>query len=216
MIEYRMRNLLRGCVLLGVACSLASCDSIRDAAGLTKQPPDEFAVVTKAPLIIPPDFNLHPPKPGAPPLNQVAPTTAAQQALYSGDPNAIANAVTGDYSQAEKLLLANSGGAVADSSIRRTIAADNTKAEDTNPSLTDSLLFGESKDTSADKPMDAGAEQERIDADRGVDTRPPGKASATIDGAGNNTGGSADSSNASTNNSDSDSDKSSGSSWWPF
>jgi Protein of unknown function (DUF3035) len=204
MIEYRMRNLLRGCVLLGAATSLMACSSIRDAAGLNKQPPDEFAVVTKAPLIIPPDYNLHPPKPGAPPLNQVAPTTAAQQALYSGDPTAIANAVTGDYSQAEKLLLANSGGAVADSSIRRTIAADNTKAEDTNPSLTDKLLFGESVDTSADKPLDASAEQARIDAAKDGDQSPPGKASATIDQP---DGG------KQSNDSESDSG---GSSWWPF
>lgn len=204
MIE--MRNLLRGAVLLGVACSLASCDSIRDAAGLTKEPPDEFAVVTKAPLIIPPDYNLHPPKPGAPPLNQVAPTTAAQEALYSGDPNAIANAVTGNYSQAEKLLLANSGGAVADPSIRRTIASDNTKAEDTNPGFADRLLFGASADVSGDKPVDGAAEQARLAAKNGNapedGDQPPGKASATI-GQGDN------------NNDTEDSD-SSKSSWWPF
>jgi hypothetical protein len=200
MIE--MRNFLRGCVLLGVACSLASCDTIRDAAGLTKQPLDEFAVVTKSPLIIPPDFNLHPPKPGAPPLNQVAPTTAAQEALYSGDPTAIANAVTGDYSQAEKLLLANSGGAIADSSIRRTIAADNTKAEDTNPSLTDKLLFGESADTSGDKPVDAAAEQAKMNGGN-VGDAPPGKSSATIGQPSGN----------STPDNNSDSGKPS---WWPF
>jgi len=204
MIE--MRNLLRGLVLLGMACSLASCDTIRDAAGLTKEPPDEFAVVTKAPLIIPPDYNLHPPKPGAPPLNQVAPTTAAQEALYGGDPNAIANAITGNYSQAEKLLLANSGGAAADPSIRRTIAADNTKAEDTNPSLTDRLLFGESTDTSADQPVNGAAEEARLAAQTGNrrpeddNSRPMGRASATI--------GPSDSSD---NNGDSGK-----SSWWPF
>ena len=200
MIAYRMRNLLRGCVLLGVACALSSCDTIRDAAGLNKTPPDEFAVVTKAPLIIPPDYNLHPPKPGAPPLNQVAPTTAAQEALYSSDPGAIANSISGDYSQAEKLLLANSGGAVASPSIRRTIAADNTSAEDANPSLTDRLLFGESADASADKPVDASAEQARLNADRSGEQAPTHKASATI--------GASDSS--------SNSDSSSHSGWWPF
>jgi hypothetical protein len=203
MIAYRMGNLLRGCVLLGVACALSSCDTIRDAAGLNKSPPDEFAVVTKAPLIIPPDYNLHPPKPGAPPLNQVAPTTAAQEALYSSDPNAIANSITGDYSQAEKLLLANSGGAVASPSIRRTIAADNTKAEDANSSLTDRLLFGDSADTSADKPVDASAEQARLNADRSGEDQPTHKASATIGGS-------------DSGNSNSDSSSSSHSGWWPF
>ena len=61
---------------------LSGCDSLRRDAGLTKQSPDEFAVVTKAPLIIPPDFNLHPPAPGAPPLNQQGPTNFAQAALF--------------------------------------------------------------------------------------------------------------------------------------
>ena len=42
--------------------ALAGCDSIREEAGLSKQSPDEFAVTTKAPLIIPPDFNLRPQK----------------------------------------------------------------------------------------------------------------------------------------------------------
>src|ERR1700761_5703526 len=129
MFEYR-KSLLCGSALLLAGLSLTGCDSIRDAAGITKQPPDEFAVVSKAPLIIPPDYNLHPPKPGAAPLNQVSPTIAAQQALYSDDPKAVANAIPGNYSQAEKLLLANTGGAAADPSIRRTIAADNLKAED--------------------------------------------------------------------------------------
>jgi hypothetical protein len=199
MFEYRMRNLVRGCLLIGAGLSLMSCNSIRDAAGLNKTPPDEFAVVTKAPLIIPPDYNLHPPKPGAPPLNQVAPTTAAQEALYGGDPAAVANAITGNYSDAEKLLLANSGAAAADSSIRRTIAAENTKAEDTNPSLTDKLLFGESVDTSADKPVDAAAEQARL-ATKNGDQPPQGKASATIDQS----------------SSGSDSGDDDHGSWWPF
>lgn len=202
MFEYRMRNLVRGCLLIGAGLSLMSCNTIRDAAGLNKTPPDEFAVVTKAPLIIPPDYNLHPPKPGAPPLNQVAPTTAAQEALYGGDTTAVANAITGDYSQAEKLLLANSGAAAADPSIRRTIAADNTKAEDTNPSLTDRLLFGEGTDTSADKPVDAAAEQARLAAKNGDPdaATPRGKSTATID--------------QSTEAGDSDND--SHGSWWPF
>ena len=195
MVEYRMRNLTRACVLVGAGVSLMACQSIRDAAGITKHPPDEFAVVTKAPLIIPPDFNLHPPKPGAAPLNQVSPTTAAQQALYSDDPAAVASSITGDYSQAEKLLLANSGGALADPTIRRTIAADNLKAEDTDPSLTDSLLFGKTADTSADAPLNADDEKTRIDANKGgTQADPKPTESATIDKK----------------------DSDSGSSWWPF
>ena len=40
--------------LLGVlAISLPACSSVGDALGMGKSPPDEFAVVTKAPLIVP-------------------------------------------------------------------------------------------------------------------------------------------------------------------
>jgi hypothetical protein len=164
MAELRMRTLWRAGVLLAAGLSLMSCDTIREAAGITKQPPDEFAVATKAPLIIPPDYNLKPPKPGAAPLNQVSPTQSAQAALYGDDTAAIAASINGNYSQAEKLLLAQSGAATADDSIRRTIAADNAKAEDTGV-LTDSLLFGSSSAAaSGDVPLDADAEKARIDA----------------------------------------------------
>jgi hypothetical protein len=195
----RMRILWRGGVLLAAGLSLMSCDSIREAAGITKEPPDEFAVVTKAPLIIPPDFNLHPPKPGAAPLNQTSPTQSAQLALYGDDTAAAAASINGNYSQAEKLLLAQSGAATADDSIRRTIAADNSKAEDTG-SFTDTLLFGDSSAaTTGDAPPDADAEKARIDAAKTGKTPGGAPEGATIDKDSNN-------------NSSSDS----GSSWWPF
>lgn len=195
MAELRMRTLWRAGVLLAAGLSLMSCDAIREAAGVTKQPPDEFAIATKAPLIIPPDYNLKPPKPGAAPLNQVSPTQAAQAALYGADTQQIAASIQGNYSEAEKLLLAQSGAAAADDSIRRVIAADNAKAEDTG-SFTDSLLFGSSATASGDAPLDANAEEARIDAAKNGD-KPAGeqKEKATIG-------------DSSENNSNS--------SWWPF
>jgi hypothetical protein len=42
--------------------------------------PDEFAVQRQAPLVVPPDFALRPPQPGAP---RPAEGTAAQQALQA-------------------------------------------------------------------------------------------------------------------------------------
>lgn len=40
--------------------------TVQDALGMGKRAPDEFAVVKRAPLIVPPDFDLRPPDPGAP------------------------------------------------------------------------------------------------------------------------------------------------------
>lgn len=61
-------------IVLG-AMLLASCGS---SGVLSRERPDEFAVQRQAPLIIPPDFELVPPQPGAP---RPAEGTAAQDAL---------------------------------------------------------------------------------------------------------------------------------------
>ena len=146
-----------------MAVSLTACESIRAAAGIDKQPPDEFAVVTKAPLIIPPDYTLRPPKPGAAPLNQISPTEAAQAALYSDDPKAVAGAISGNYSQGEKLLLAQTGAATASDGIRQQIAADNSNTQSADESFTDQLLFG-GTNTTGDAPLNADAENARLQA----------------------------------------------------
>jgi hypothetical protein len=138
----RIRARLAGTVLiLAAAGTLSGCDSLKSALGTDKQPPDEFAVVTKAPLIIPPDFNLRPPKPGAPPANQVSPTQSAQAALFNADPATTAASMPGDMSMGEKLLLSYAGAANADGSIRQVIAAENKKLQASDDGFTDSLMF---------------------------------------------------------------------------
>lgn len=57
--------------LLAVICAvgvilLSGCTDFRRAIGLDRAGPDEFAVESRAPLTIPPDFDLRPPQPGAP------------------------------------------------------------------------------------------------------------------------------------------------------
>jgi len=52
--------------LLPAALLLAGCgDEVKKTFGLGKNPPDEFQVVRRAPLALPPDFSLRPPQPGA-------------------------------------------------------------------------------------------------------------------------------------------------------
>src|SRR6266478_1487913 len=57
--------------LFEVACLCASllllgCSDLRRVVGLDRVAPDEFSVESRAPLTIPPEFNLRPPQPGAP------------------------------------------------------------------------------------------------------------------------------------------------------
>lgn len=173
----RYPSAARMAALAGLAIALCGCQSIREAAGITKQTPDEFAVVTKAPLVIPPDFTLRPPKPGAVPTNQTSPTGAAEAALYNDDSNP--DSIAGNYSQVEKSLLAQTGAANADHSIRQQIAADEQSMQPSDQSFTDKVLFGGPADTS-DKPVDADAEsQKATDAKTGTPTATP--ATATPD-----------------------------------
>jgi Protein of unknown function (DUF3035) len=156
-----LRAILRVGALGGLALAVVGCDTIRQAAGVTKEPPDEFAVVTKSPLVVPPDFNLRPPKPGAVPTNQSSPTQAAQAALFGDDPVTTASALPGNFSAEERIVLANSGGATADHSIRKQIVSDEKATEATEDSFTDALLFS-SPDPNKGAPLDADAEAQRI------------------------------------------------------
>ena len=61
--------------ILGLGLSLMGCENIRQATGSAKLPPDEFTVLTKAPLVLPPDYNLRPPQPGIASRNEPADET---------------------------------------------------------------------------------------------------------------------------------------------
>lgn len=74
-----------GLVSLALLTSLSGCSSVSSALGISKRPPDEFSVVGRAPLVVPPDFNLMPPqegKPGELKKNEVDPRKLAYQALF--------------------------------------------------------------------------------------------------------------------------------------
>jgi len=52
---------------------MTGCEGIKEQLGLNKKAPDEFTVITKAPLVMPPDFTLRPPRPGAEPTQETSP-----------------------------------------------------------------------------------------------------------------------------------------------
>jgi Protein of unknown function (DUF3035) len=141
---------------LGIV-ALSGCDTLRRDAGLTKQPPDEFAVTTKAPLIIPPDYKLLPPSPGAAPLNQSDPTSAAEAAMFNTtDLATVAAQMRGNYSPAEKMLLANAGVQNADPSIRAELQSDEKSMQGADTSFTDRILGSPAKRAPNDKSEDKG------------------------------------------------------------
>ncbi|MBU6297557.1 MAG: DUF3035 domain-containing protein [Alphaproteobacteria bacterium] len=176
----RSSHVLHAAVLVGVGMALCSCESIREAAGLEKNSPDEFAVLTKAPLVVPPDYNLMPPRPGAPPTNQTLPTEAAESALFGDDPAKVAAQIAGNYSQGERLLLAYAGIANADPNIRQELASDNKAMVGADDSFTNQVLFWTGpKQNTAGTPVNADQAAAQIAAkkadDAGGQNPPPPK-----------------------------------------
>ena len=147
--------------LLTAAAALAGCQSMRAAAGLTKAPPDEFAVTTKPALIIPPDYNLMPPSPGAAPTNALETDAQAQLAMFgSADTTTVAAGIQGNYSPAERMLLATAGINRSDPAIRQELRSDQTKLQGADPSFT-SRLLGAAAQPNDGQPIDANADLER-------------------------------------------------------
>ena len=116
---------------------LSGCESIRQATGAEKTPPDEFTVLTKSPLVIPPDFNLRPPQPGiASRYDPDSDETGASLAL----PTASAASLGASYSDGEKLLLTKTNALSVDPNIRKTITTD-VGLDDEGPAFAQKVLF---------------------------------------------------------------------------
>jgi hypothetical protein len=94
--------------------SLGGCASVRQALGSEKTAPDEFRVVSKAPLVVPPEFNLRPPRPGEARPMELRADLQARTAVFGVQMGAAA-------SEGEKLLVARAGGTNADPRIRAVI-----------------------------------------------------------------------------------------------
>ena len=99
---------LRATFALGaVLLALTACGgTVQESLGLGKRSPDEFQVVRRAPLILPPDYSLRPPEPGSP--GPAAQDTASQaEQILTGQPRL--PPVDTTQSQGELTLLAQTG-----------------------------------------------------------------------------------------------------------
>ena len=128
--NWQVPNWTKLALIAGLGLALSACQSVREATGVAKLAPDEFTVLTKAPLIVPPDYNLRPPQPGAADRNLSSPADMARNALFQQQDAATAAARLGqDFSQGERLLLARSGASLADPAIRQQIGIDSGQTD---------------------------------------------------------------------------------------
>lgn len=67
----------------GLILGLGGCSDPKKALGLGKRSPDEFTVVTRAPLSLPPEYALRPPQPGVQRPQELGPVEAARQSVFA-------------------------------------------------------------------------------------------------------------------------------------
>jgi Protein of unknown function (DUF3035) len=119
-------------------------------------------VVTKAPLVVPPDFALRPPAPGKPRPQELQPESAARLAL-------LGQREAETRSQAEKLLANKAGAEKADPLIRYVVDDEFGDVAHKEKSFADRVMFwrsskGPKPDAAAETPapVDPAQEAERI------------------------------------------------------
>lgn len=161
-VPHRFRVL----VLLLAAASLGGCDTFYRAIGKEKVVPDEFAVVSRAPLAIPPDYSLRPPRLGAQRPQEEAPVDQARQTVFRAGEDAKSNLppAAANRSPGEGELLKQAGAASAPSDIRQLVDTDASSAGEMSDSFVDKLAFWrtEQKQAPTDAVIDPVAEAQRL------------------------------------------------------
>lgn len=131
-----MRKLVSAALGLGLAAMLSGCGG----SALKRVRPDEFAVARQAPLVIPPDYSLTPPKPGAARPQDSNPNALTLQALFGG---------TAPRSNGETATLNAAGVDSVDAGIRSTAGDPGTNVVDKGTTTRDIVAAPEGDGQSA-------------------------------------------------------------------
>jgi hypothetical protein len=153
-------------LLVLASLPLGGCSGINRALGIEKVVPDEFAVVSRAPLAIPPDYTLRPPRPGAAPTQELSPTESARQTIFkaASEQPAVTGQGNDRRSTGESELLRAAGAGSASGDIRQTLAKETQNPGAVDQSFVDRLLFWRGGDPAPakDQVIDPNAEAQRL------------------------------------------------------
>lgn len=114
---------------------LSGCGNVKNSLGLTKESPDEFTVITRAPLELPPSLTLPTPVPGMPRPQEKSTIDTAKDAVFGQNRSQNSQATS-----AETALLDKAGASQADANIRNTINKETREISDKNRPVADKLL----------------------------------------------------------------------------
>ena len=125
---------------------LTGCSSARDIVGLSKQSPDEFEVVTRAPLSLPPDYGLRVPVPNIRRTQEKSLIESADNLIPARGPQSSGqNLSRADrsvaISPAEDAILGRAQAKISNQSIRAEINSDNKTISGTDKKLIEKIIF---------------------------------------------------------------------------
>lgn len=150
--------------VLAAAAVTGACSGLRDNLGLNKASPDEFQVVSREPLTIPPEFRLRPPQPGTPRPQTGTTRDQAQEAVFRQDKpenGTLGYESDNSLSAGEQTLLARAGAGKTPENIREIVTRESAQLETADRNFVDRLIFWRQQQA-AGKVVDAEKEAKRL------------------------------------------------------
>jgi hypothetical protein len=152
--------------LFAAVMMLAGCESARKVFSSDKTAPDEFAVYSRPPLSLPPEYSLRPPSPGEKRPQDLGPQHIAASAILgktiktAAEANKSATKVKG--SPGVLALLRETGGLEATDDIRAIVDQETSIISKQDEAFVDKLIFWVDAKPDQGTVVDADKEQKRI------------------------------------------------------
>ncbi len=140
--------------VVAAVAATSGCSSFSRAVGAAKVAPDEFRVVTAAPLTLPPDYSLRPPRPGEPRPQEMDPDSEAHAAIFGTD-------VAQNASQGERALVTQAGADATDPNVRDQIDFEAQNIVHRSDAFANSVINFHGS-AQASTPLNGEAEQQRL------------------------------------------------------
>ncbi len=153
---------------VAAAVLLAGCGGgVKQSLGIAKRAPDEFSVVTRAPLTMPPDYGLRPPRPGERrPQEPVLRSQARSVLMQNGASGDIASAAPGaagigGITPGDSALLARAGSSEVPDDIRSRIDRESAELDADDRNFIERMMFWREMPPPGDV-VDARKESQRL------------------------------------------------------
>lgn len=140
------RIMVSVCCIVVASVALSACGNARKTLGLEKKAPDEFAVVARAPLALPPDYSLRPPEPGKERPQERNTADQAKAAMMGSGSGGFGYGAGygmggGGVTQGQAAFLKEAGADRAQSDIRQVVNRESSTLAEEETSFTDRLIF---------------------------------------------------------------------------